>query len=642
MAKPEQSSIDGLLSLCRSGRLPDAEVRAKKLLGDFPDDLALNDILAGILVGQGRFQEAIPAYGKAIEIKPDHSDAYFALGNISLTLGTPIEAIVNYRKALEITPGFAQAHGNLGTALMGIGRDAEAMESFTKALELAPELAEAHTNLGIALRNSGRTEEAVSSFLKALELEPEVAETHNNLGAAMEELGRLDEAISGYGEAIAIMPAYAEAHCNLANALAKSGQHQQAAESYRTAIEIKPDFAEAHNSLGVSLKEMGNFEDAEASIKKAVEIKPGFAGAHNNLATVLRRLSKLEDSVTSARTALRHNPRFAEAYYNLGLAVQLDGRYEAAVDAYQKALEIKPDFPDAHSNIGHALQDLGRFAEAITHFEAAGSRIAKARALECCFALGRVEDYHKRLDELCRSDPTNIWAAGISTFAAHQWDMENPYSFCKDPLDFITIKNVKSDLSPFESFSANLIKEIESLRTVWEPPENTTISGYHTAGNLFRMATPKVIALQKLLFHRIDEYRSHYADRTGSFISHWPKNYGLFGWHIKILKDGYQESHNHPSGWLSGVIYLKMPANLDPDEGAITFTLHGRDYPILNEDIPNIRHSPKEGDLVMFPSSLFHYTSPFHADAERHVVAFDLCPAGEPTEEAALATSVTS
>ncbi|MFB3053800.1 MAG: putative 2OG-Fe(II) oxygenase, partial [Alphaproteobacteria bacterium] len=59
---------------------------------------------------------------------------------------------------------------------------------------------------------------------------------------------------------------------------------------------------------------------------------------------------------------------------------------------------------------------------------------------------------------------------------------------------------------------------------------------------------------------------------------------------------------------------------------AITFTLHGRDYPILNEDIPNIRHSPKVGDLVMFPSSLFHYTSPFHADAERQCVAFDMCP----------------
>ena len=632
LAKPVQSSVDALVKLCRSGQLAGAEVQARDLLRDFPDDLALNDILAGILAGQGRFEEAIAAYGKAIEIKPDHGEAYFTLGNIFLHLGRPIEAIENYRRVLEITPGLAQAHSNLGAALLGTGRDAEAIESFTTALERAPDLAEAHTNLGIALRNVGKTEEAAGSFQKALELEPGAAETHNNLGAAMEELGRLDEAISSYGAAIRIQPAYAEAHYNLGNALAGSGDHLKATESYRAAIEIKPGFAAAHDGLGTSLKELDRLEDAAASFKQAVARKPDFAQAHNNLATVLRKLGKLEESAVSCRTALEHDPRSADGYYNLGAALQLDGQCEAAVDAYQKALEIKPDFADAHSNIGHALQDLGRFDEAITHFEASGSRIAKARALECYFALGRIDDYNEHLDELCGSDPINIWAAGVSTFAAHQWDIENPYPFCKDPLDFITIKNVKSHLSPFESFSAKLIKEIESIRTIWEPPENTTIKGYHTAGNLFKMETPEIITLQKVISHHIEEYRSAYADRTDSFIVRWPEHCGLFGWHIRLLKDGYQESHIHPSGWLSGVIYLKMPENLDPDEGAITFTLHGRDYPILNADIPSVRHSPKEGDLVLFPSSLFHYTSPFHSDAERQVVAFDLCPRPGATE----------
>ena len=371
LAKPVQSSVDALVKLCRSGQLAGAEVQARDLLRDFPDDLALNDILAGILAGQGRFEEAIAAYGKAIEIKPDHGEAYFTLGNIFLHLGRPIEAIENYRRVLEITPGLAQAHSNLGAALLGTGRDAEAIESFTTALERAPDLAEAHTNLGIALRNVGKTEEAAGSFQKALELEPGAAETHNNLGAAMEELGRLDEAISSYGAAIRIQPAYAEAHYNLGNALAGSGDHLKATESYRAAIEIKPGFAAAHDGLGTSLKEMDRLEDAAASFKQAVAHKPDFAQAHNNLATVLRKLGKLEESAVSCRTALEHDPRSADGYYNLGAALQLDGQYEAAVAAYQKALEIKPDFPDAHSNIGHALQDLGRFDQALESYNKA-------------------------------------------------------------------------------------------------------------------------------------------------------------------------------------------------------------------------------------------------------------------------------
>jgi tetratricopeptide (TPR) repeat protein len=631
-AKPAQGSVDALVNLCRSGDLAAAEVRARDLLRDFPEDLGLNDILARILVGQGRLHEAIPVYGKAIEIKPDHADAYFALGNILLYLGKPDEAMANYRRALEIAPAFAQAHGNLGTALMEAGRGNEAIECFTKALELAPDLAEAHTNLGIALRNAGRTEEAAGSFQKALDLDPGVAESHNNLGAALADLGRLDEAIHSYRAAIKIMPGYAEAHCNLANALVAAGEHPRAVESYRTAIEIRPDFAEAHNSLGLCLNAMRKFDDAEASLKRAIAIKPDLTQAHISLAAVLRTLGRLEDSVASCRAALKHNPRSADAYYNLGVARQLEGQRDAAVDAYSKALEIRPDFPSAHNNIGRALRDVGDFAEALTHFDAAGNRMAKAWAIECCFALGRADDYHKRLNALCRSDPTNIWAASIATFAAHQWDTENPFPFCRDPLDFISIQNVKSDFGPFESFSAELFEEIETLRTVWAPPINTTVKGYHTVGNLFELKTPKVTALHKVLSRRIQDYRAQYADRTDAFIAQWPKVCAFNGWHVKVLKDGYQESHIHPTGWLSGVIYLKMPETLDPDEGAITFTLHGRDYPILNDDIPTLRVSPKEGDLVLFPSSLFHYTSPFHSDGEREVVAFDLCPRQSATD----------
>lgn len=642
MAKPEQSSIDSLLSLCRSGRLADAEVQARRLLGHFPDDLALNEIMADILAGQDKYQEAIPAYHKTIEIKPDHADAYFALGNIFLYLGRPDDAIGHYRKVLEIRPGFAAAHSNLGAAMLAHGHGGEAIENLKKALQLDPDLADAHTNLGIALKNEGKTEEAAECFLKALELDPGLAETRNNLGAAMEDLQRLDEAIGNYRQAISIMPRYAEAHCNLGNALAKTGDHLKATESYSQAIDIRPDFAEAHNSLGVSLKELTRFDEAKSAMERAIAVKPDFPQAHNNLATVLRRQGALQESAASARTALTHDPRFAEAFYNLGLALQLDEQREAAVANYQKALDIQPDFADAHSTIGQALQDLGRFDEAITHFEAAGDRMSKARALECLFALGRAEDYKKRLEELCASDPTNIWAAGISAFAAHQWRMENPYSFCRDPLDFISISNVKSQFGSFDDFSASLIKEIKTAQTVWEPPQNTTVNGYHTLGNLFQMGTPRIVDLQRIISRQIEAYQKDFAGRPDGIIAQWPKRRGLFGWHIRLLKDGYQEAHIHPSGWLSGVIYLKLPKSLEGGEGSITFTLHGRDYPILDEDIPTFRHSPREGDIVLFPSSLYHFTSPFHSDGERHVVAFDLCPADEPTEEAALAISVTS
>ena len=77
-------------------------------------------------------------------------------------------------------------------------------------------------------------------------------------------------------------------------------------------------------------------------------------------------------------------------------------------------------------------------------------------------------------------------------------------------------------------------------------------------------------------------------------------------------------------GWLSGVIYLKTVDLPQNDEGAIEFGLHGYDLPIKDNKYPKKLHRPKKGDLVFFPSSLFHRTIPFSSDTERCVIAFDL------------------
>ncbi|WP_414673858.1 putative 2OG-Fe(II) oxygenase, partial [Methylophaga sp. UBA3595] len=42
---------------------------------------------------------------------------------------------------------------------------------------------------------------------------------------------------------------------------------------------------------------------------------------------------------------------------------------------------------------------------------------------------------------------------------------------------------------------------------------------------------------------------------------------------------------------------------------------------------PSKTIAPEVGDIVMFPSSVFHRTIPFNSDEERICIAFDLKPA---------------
>ena len=42
-------------------------------------------------------------------------------------------------------------------------------------------------------------------------------------------------------------------------------------------------------------------------------------------------------------------------------------------------------------------------------------------------------------------------------------------------------------------------------------------------------------------------------------------------WYVRMLKNGHQESHIHPGGWVSGVFYLKTVEAPIQNEGAIEF-----------------------------------------------------------------------
>ena len=65
------------------------------------------------------------------------------------------EAIACYRRALELIPAIAEAHGNLGNAFNEPGSPDQAAACFRRALELKPDFAEAHNNLGNVLRSKG-------------------------------------------------------------------------------------------------------------------------------------------------------------------------------------------------------------------------------------------------------------------------------------------------------------------------------------------------------------------------------------------------------------------------------------------------------------------------------------------------------
>ena len=109
-----------------------------------------------------------------------------------------------------------------------------------------------------------------------------------------------------------------------------------------------------------------------------------------------------------------------------------------------------------------------------------------------------------------------------------------------------------------------------------------------------------------------------------SYIQKFPTTRNLFGWAVILKQQGHQDAHIHTGGWLSGVIYLKVVPSLGKNEGAIEFSLNGKNYSDLKS--PKLLHQPAQGDIVFFPSSLHHRTILFTTDTDRIIVSFDLMP----------------
>jgi uncharacterized protein (TIGR02466 family) len=98
-----------------------------------------------------------------------------------------------------------------------------------------------------------------------------------------------------------------------------------------------------------------------------------------------------------------------------------------------------------------------------------------------------------------------------------------------------------------------------------------------------------------------------------------------------MQQGGHLSAHIHEIGWISGAVYLAMPTPRENSlEGAFEYGTHGDEYPIsaskTQQDFLTAHIMPKVGDIVLFPSSLFHRTIPFNANEERICIAFDLKP----------------
>ena len=104
-------------------------------------------------------------------------------GNDFVKSGKYDEALKAFDKAIELNPQNPIALDGKGTALYNLNKSNEELKAFDKAIELNPQDTIALNGKGIALRDLGKSDEALKAFDKAIELNPQDTIALNGKGS---------------------------------------------------------------------------------------------------------------------------------------------------------------------------------------------------------------------------------------------------------------------------------------------------------------------------------------------------------------------------------------------------------------------------------------------------------------------------
>ena len=541
-----------------------------------------------------------------------------------------------YRAALDADPEHADALHLSGVIAHQRGHHQTAIELISKAVQKQPRNGGFLNNLGEAYRAQRQFALAIENYHLALTVNPNDANALNNLGLALHHTHHFDEAESSFEAALQHSGGDPETLMNLGNLYRDQGQLERAIGCYRDAIARAPGFPSAHAWLGVALYEAGQGDAAVASLTQATELDPLNIEAHNNLKRVRWNLDQKDHLQDSFRRACDLLPQVADTHLNLAESLLLSGMTTQAFDSAMHAVQLAPKMARAHSLLGRTQERLGRLDEAIAEHEQA-LRLAPEDALlgeECANTLLLTQNFSRATEVLRgahRLAPRRSALLARLGIAMCETDDETlPELVDYERFVVPQLIDVPPGFDSLEQFNAALHQE---LLTQHVNPnhalEQTMRGGTQSENNLFQNPVGLVAVLKQQISLLIDRYIAQLPhDAEHPFLRYANPDYVFTGaWSTILQSSGFDGSHIHNEGWLSGTYYVSAPELTEQQhadhEGYIQFGEPPRQF-VSERNCAHRFVAPQAGLAVLFPSYYWHGVQAFSRGGSRHSVSYDI------------------
>ncbi len=168
------------------------------------------------LDAKGQIQQAIGAYSKSIQLKPDFPDVYYNRGADFYAISRYGDALKDFNKLLELNDSWSIGYNKRGLTHYALGNLDLAIADYTRCIALQPASAIPYANRGLAYLDKGQIGPAKADFEKAIALEPGYAEGYYGLARACNDEHAYSSALPAVEKAISLntkMPAYFATYC---------------------------------------------------------------------------------------------------------------------------------------------------------------------------------------------------------------------------------------------------------------------------------------------------------------------------------------------------------------------------------------------------------------------------------------------
>ena len=552
----------------------------------------------------GQTDAVIAALKRIAALEGDPPEIIGAIADTYGKAGRHAEAYEHWQAMVALYPDIAEAHLNCAVAAANAGLHDKAIEATDNGLARFPGDARLLATKAMALKNADRIPESLPFFEQAVAADPNRALTRHNQAVALRAACRFDEACEAYAEAERLGMKGAQFHANWAAATLEAGRIEQAEDLYRRSLAEDPSLDEARKGLTRLKIEYHGGEDAFAHYERAAQKRPSDPRTWLDWSRALIANRQMAEAGAVAERGLMANPGTSELKAVKAFVHGMTGNASAALEELDVLLRDQPKE--------------SRLRSLIT---------------QIAFRAGRPERAAEILELRTANDPRDQLAWAMLALAWRLLGDPRERWLCDyDQLVMVTdVPAPDGSLDP-AAYAREIAAVLDPLHmTTSEPGDQSLRGGTQTGGALFARPDPAIqefraaveLAAEKAIAQLPD-------DPAHPFLKRKSPRLGFSGsWSVRLRPGGHHVSHVHPEGWMSSAYYARMP---DSDEGARQrhegWIQFGVPPEHLGLDLPPRRIiEPRAGQLVLFPSYMWHGTIPFHG-GDRLTAAFDYQPVG--------------